>query len=414
MRCAYDRRQRGFTLIEISLVLIVSGLVMLIASQALKLQNTNTKRAITLDSLNVTRDALIEFVALQGRYPCPADITLDLHDANYGRENVDGSGNCIGTTVTGRDADGDGTADPIVIGGVPFNTMLDPDLDPATIDGVENVPLNATETIDGWGHKLTYAVTKSLTKVTTYNDFNGALRIRDENDQDVIDPADSAHLILISHGDDGVGSFTQEGKLVEPCNAGVVIPPPPPPAVQSPLNEKENCDEDDGTFLSGLRNSSDHSYNDDLVQFVLLQTSNLWTITGTVTLPGPPPVTIFKVANTNTGNVGIGTDQPGVRLDVAGSIQGFKLQTANLCDAGGINCMAPSVIGGTDPNMDCTNTGGSAVNPGPHRAVTAIEQNHVVCADIFAGAPAATPNSCPAGQLARGISNLGNVLCAAP
>ncbi|MCC7304783.1 MAG: hypothetical protein IT558_00830 [Alphaproteobacteria bacterium] len=442
----------GFTIIELSIVIIIFGMMVIAVMTAYSLYTKQQATQETNDRMMAIEVALTEYQSLFGGYPCPANPALAPGDPQYGRDQrppapggePDMTLACVnvGATVAGVDADRNGAGDTVYIGAVPIATLLDPDRDPQTDDGVldllEDVDLGDNFAIDGWGRKIKYAVTGSQTLAPLYNNLLGAIEVRDENGLSVLntedldgdgvldpgenrnnntedvngngvldagedvnangiidplmDPGIYAHFILLSHGENGRGARMRNGNVVDPCPVGVGLPAAVAPEVANPVNEVENCNDLNGIFLSGLRTERDHSYNDDRILYFVNQDSDLWQI-----------LSDTQIHNTNGSNVGIGTNSPDTTLDVNGDIQINNVRAIEYCDVNDNNCMGPEVIGGNDPNMQCP----------PGEVVESIEQNRVNCTDAFnINAPAGT--QCPPGQYLQGISNITGIICCDP
>ena len=374
--------QRGFTLFELLIVLTVMGLIIVTLSTVYLSYTRGLVESKTEESLGIIISSLGEFQSRTGRYPCPADPTLTSSDALYGFERCVG-----GITTTGRNADGIGGGDTVLIGSIPFKTMSDPDGDPLTDDGITDIRLVGDHTKDGYNNYLTYAITQNLTNVATFNEDWGAISIVDEHDNTVIAPLDSANFVVVSHGEDGKGAYTSDGVIAEPCGTTTFPMGTAPNPVR---NEDENCN-NDAIFLSGLQYDSAQFQNDDSIRFLISMTAPVfWNYTG----PN-------QVMNSNPGFVGVGTDVPEERLHIDGDLTATTVYAESLCDAEGDDCMPIEVLGGDDPNMDC----------GPGRVVVAIENNQVSCVDPTINSITGT---CPAGEVIYAISNTGNIRCRPP
>jgi type II secretory pathway pseudopilin PulG len=339
MRCVSAvarKKEDGFTLVELSIILVIAGMILVAAVAAYNLYVNSQRQTATNANNAAVSDAVKEFYYFMGRYPCPA-----APKANDGFEKCGLSGLAFGTCDpstgicrgAGRDADGEGGPDGVLIGAVPYNTI-----NPVIAQGYS--PISIAQIRDGWSRKIMYGVSEKLTDGTTYNANMGAIYINDENGTNVMDGANpgSAHYVVFSAGDDGAGAYSQNGVLFAPCPATGL--------------EKENCNSD-GTFTAGLRTMAvGPNYYDDLLTFSTVTASALWTMA---------PVDQGAATNTNAGNVGIGTTTPNFPLDVAGNFQSNMIYTKKLCDYLGNDCYDPDLIG-SDTGMGC----------GPNMAVVSI------------------------------------------
>ena len=124
------RNIRGFTLVEVLVVLIIFGLVIAMAAAVTRGISAGQQRTITVTRLATVDAAIIQFVSAQKRLPCPADGTLASTDNNAGLEIPPGGGGC--GTQTG--------------GVVPWRTL----------------GLAEQDATDGWYRRFTYRVDPQL------------------------------------------------------------------------------------------------------------------------------------------------------------------------------------------------------------------------------------------------------------
>ena len=121
---------RGFTLIEIVVVLFILAVVIGMAAAITRAVIGTQKRALTTTRMATVDSALIQFVMQQKRLPCPADGTLLSTNANAGTE-----ANRIATGCTSEQN-----------GVVPWQAL----------------GLAETDATDGWDHRLTYRILPAL------------------------------------------------------------------------------------------------------------------------------------------------------------------------------------------------------------------------------------------------------------
>jgi prepilin-type N-terminal cleavage/methylation domain-containing protein len=229
------RGSRGFTLLEITIVLFIVGLLIAGLLGPLQTQFEARDRRQTLDTLNQITDALYGFAISHGRLPCP-------------------------------DADGDGYADPA------FDPN-DPDTANCNVaDGfVPGADLGVT-TIDAWGNRFRYAVSApnytqperdglcNGDKVPRHFDLctQGTLRILGRGDNPATSSThESKHALVIandvpavvlSHGRNGAGATSSEGAQRPAPDGG---------------DEKENSDGDETYVARGYSRGTSGCADDD-------------------------------------------------------------------------------------------------------------------------------------------------------
>lgn len=195
----------GFTLTELAVVLVIVALVVGSLLIPLSAQIDIRKTSDTRTAMAEIREALLGFVAVNGRLPCPAAATLATAAAGAGRElNLSAGGNCL-----------DLNGLPTEVGVLPWAT------------------LGVNET-DGWGRRYTYRVTQQFaTRVPPTvpgagwpapcnagpNPVNAAFvlcSIGTLNVRSAAAPAGNVigvqvPAVVIAHGRNGNGGFTPQG-----------------------------------------------------------------------------------------------------------------------------------------------------------------------------------------------------------
>lgn len=217
----YSGAERGFTLIEAAIVILIGGLMLAGASAILLSYIKETQLNTTRDRLEVVDNALQLFLELNGRYPCVAPANEPIDSPDFGREITDCS--------TAPAASGGRDGRVIRVGVVPVRTLSLPD----DIIG------------DAWGSRLTYAVTEALAVDGTYNRTEGGIFVQDSVGNDIVyDPDDgpgTAHYVIISHGPNKVGGTTIQGTSGLACEPASL--------------EGENCN-GDAVFVDTLITST--------------------------------------------------------------------------------------------------------------------------------------------------------------
>ena len=216
------RNARGFTIVEILVVLIILSMVLAMAALVTRGVAAGQKRSITTTRLTGVDAAIAQFVAVQKRMPCPADGTLPSADANAGVETAPDA-------VAGCNAQTNGV--------VPWRSL----------------GLAEPDATDGWERRMTYRTDPLLGKPNAMNmsmcdpagtevgatprDCNTActstalatctppaafvggkgLKVKNVAGTVVMDPAagtnTGAAYVVISHGETGGGGYLNTGVL---------------------------------------------------------------------------------------------------------------------------------------------------------------------------------------------------------
>ena len=360
----------GFTLIEISIVILISALIFV---PLLNMYQNYYKHQFidkTLTNIDLAQSVIGTFSS--ARYPCPADPSLGPTDPNYGLEQVDASGDCI--TAPGKVISVPGARTPaetVVIGAVPIRTIR-------LTTSAAYLPDETA--LDGWGRKLLYAVTKSQTKATTYVNDKGQIAAIDEGTPPLPTAGinGDAHFVVLSHGANGNGAYSNNGTIVTPCVATT--------------KESENCDAD-STFMSalGFYEGDSPQYFDDLSYFAQRFDNELWASTSAGSI---------HIYNKNKGNVGIKTSTPTEKLDVNGDLEASNnVKVTKICDINGAKCF----------NVDSISGSGSAMTCPANQVMIGITNGTAQCSAVGLTPPADT--TCGTGKWIQGIRSDGSVVC---
>jgi prepilin-type N-terminal cleavage/methylation domain-containing protein len=142
LRCARSRSSRGFSLVELSVVIAIISVVATLGLELAANFVNRTATTLSKDRMKAVDEAVDGYYRMYGRLPCPAPRGFGyLHQTagvyDYGLESC---GNSINIANGGY---GNG----LYAGGVPFRTL--------------NLPMSYS--IDGFGNKINYIVTANLT-----------------------------------------------------------------------------------------------------------------------------------------------------------------------------------------------------------------------------------------------------------
>jgi prepilin-type N-terminal cleavage/methylation domain-containing protein len=246
-----QRGRSGFTLVEMTIVLLIVSILLAAVLMPLSLQMELRRYADTKKTMDQINEALIGFVLINGRLPCPADPTIADGVLNAGVERV-------ACTAAGSN-----------VGGIPW------------------VTLNVPET-DEWGGRFTYRVSSIFAQAivgATYacgppvNPTQASFALCASGDMQVQSRTTTAAYamtnatlpaVFISHGKNGYGAYGPQGTRLLPI-----------PAANA--DEATNANAATVTFISREKQDSSSSCSDtpgtttmcefdDLVAFIPLTT----------------------------------------------------------------------------------------------------------------------------------------------
>lgn len=406
----------GFTLIELSIVLLITSILMIPLLQLYSNYITEQKVEKTKSIILETAHALS--VTSPFRYPCPSDRSLPSTSPYYGMDvctipgfslgsipvcNTAGheQGICKTPGARDTDTDADTTAGTnkefVLIGGVPIKVGT------TVIGG-----LGGTYPFDAWDNQLTYAVSYISADPLSSNGFirykYGLLRIVDEWGNDTAGTNLDAHFIVISHGPDGIGAYTHEHTGTD-CNIGDV--------------EGENCD-GDNTFVQGLSHYGGEIKYDDYSYVQTENSSTLWQI---VTDPNNGNAPSSHITAVPSGQVGLKMNSAlttipnlDLRMDVNGNIRADTVRTQQLCDKTGNNCLDIDTTNDffgtqkTAPLSASPPTSGIYNDCPDGQVIKNISQSRVTCsyADVQ---PPGHEYKCPAGKWVEQVFTDGTIQC---
>ena len=217
---SFDRySEKGFTLLELSIVIIIGGILLSFLGTALLAYLEKSRIETTEFRIAKIQESLTQYLSVNGHYPCAANRFLGADDAQFGRmvSATCNSGAHAGTVRTAG----------VRIGAVPTRTLNLPD---------EMIA-------DAWGQKFIYAVTEDQATNLQYRADGGLISVIDGANNSLVSPAGTAHYVVSSTGRTAEGSY--------PIIAGTL---PSVPCQDGATLDGENCN-DDAVFRSTLVSS---------------------------------------------------------------------------------------------------------------------------------------------------------------
>ena len=244
-------KSKGFTLIEISVVLVIIGLMLGAILGVGNAQIQQARISTTKQKQEAIKLALINFITRNNRLPCPAIDNLAPGVVGYGVEAVT-PGTCTGTTLNGN----------VVTGIVPWSSLA----------------LSDENATDGYYNRYTYqvALAATNTNLQTISGLKGAISIHSGtpaalkppvagNQTNDCTPAGgnynpcSAVAIIVSHGANGAGAYSREG-IQKPAPTGA--------------DELENTNNDSKFVIKDYSENAANPFDDIILP---LSTSDLLT-----------------------------------------------------------------------------------------------------------------------------------------
>lgn len=448
---------------ELSIVLMIVGLL---GAAILETYRGYIRTKIANDTglhRNMVTQALVNFVTNYGRLPCPASPTRlpgttspvlgapILAAKSAGEEicaGLDGVISVAGQRKTSSSPSWTGfQCDPIVPPGTctgdPLSVVPG---DPVLIGTVPYITLGLgiRDTLDGWGNRMTYAVSQYMTDATKFNYDNGVIDIQ-QMQRNETPPGSGAFVdniypivnkvsacpagthatcnvgsvpvtsrrgaflyVLVSHGRDGKGAYNYSGARPVACNA-------------TGGRDQENCN-DDRSFLDAdpkthiystvhtLPVVSDTFFDDPFTSYSLARSSDKWSYQTTTTM-----------YNKTKARVGIGVTVPLADLDVGGNVMADSYLANEFCTPEFDDPMTPL---NPDKPAYCINAkmidgpDGSVYGSGralgcPEALMRGIKNGTADC-EVSTDLTVVTSGTCAPGSYVKGINATGGIVCATP
>ena len=231
--CPIRYSSKGFSLIELSIVLTIISLLLIPGIKLYKSWIDQSRQAANQQRINVIQQALSNFIAQYGRLPCPASFIAQQMDATYGREITP-----LCLKPNGKPYTPDGKATFGVTGR--STPVQNPPINPVIIIGsvpVRDLGLPDSARTDVYGHLFTYAV--SAAAAAALQGGPGVIDVVDAAGHTVLPYASdkistgTALYVLVDHGKDGKGAYAD--------NPGPAAATPAVPCTRAPGLDTLNC-----------------------------------------------------------------------------------------------------------------------------------------------------------------------------
>lgn len=393
--CSQSSSQRGFTLIEIAISLIILG-VLITPLIVLFNQHQQKQRVVTThENVQGAMNAIQNFVKMHGRYPCPAPLNqVTRSEPAYGREHATA---CDGPAASGLSPGACG-------GGICVEESVRILENPRVIVGMlpfRELQIEENRAKDAYGSRLVYAVTESMTSSETFNPNTGAISIVNTQGKSQVSPPGSVAYLVLSPGKTGSGGYDIFGALKSPCSTGAV--------------EDENCNigfesgaaaSPDAVYLSSLKNDVVGSgFYDDVLMFFSSTLPPTW---------GRTPADRDNIVDLSGRFVGVGTNSPTFNLDISSKTKDIDslaiygdtagagtLFVDELCNENGGDCFRTSVL--TAP-ADGIPDNDEALECPAGEYLLRVEFGRAVCSDSI-------DMACPSGKIMKGLNANGTMNC---
>ncbi len=406
-----NKRERGFSLVELSVVIVLAGMVISALSLSYFSYYSTYLYHKTYGQITNLNDALSNYGSSMGRLPLPSDPTQPIGSPNAGCQcgvcgvnegvaclhlkmmPVGGCYNGIckeaGARLTPANQTAGAATDPVYFGGIPYKTI-----DAALASGSQIATVGST--VDPWGYQINYAVSEGDIYNSSYGQGDGVLNVQSETGTNLVEPPDTINYIIWSAGQNHMGAYTSAGVMGVPCHAGEV--------------DSANCNHQ-WNFADGLYNIVQGSpkYFDDIMIYSSFTLTQLWSFTA------PNSNDVY---NKNPGYVGVGTGNadPTQELEVNGTLYtNGSIYLNAVCHAGSCtHSWAPNILGGPASGTNASNNNVSAVcgaaPPGKMNVINGMQYGQIQCGTPIDVPQANANSSCPSG-MAYGIDSAGKVIC---
>lgn len=228
------REMGGFSLLELSISLVVIGLITASFLGFMKISQQKTVLTNTRNSIKAINQGVEVYLEWNRKLPCPSPFLATDGDARKGHSLDCESIMKERSFSTYEDYilthAKDDASRRIIIGRVPYADL--------------NIPYK--DTLDGWGRELYFAVSLSLTDMQEYTQYGGVIDVVDQHDVEITKAESKAQYVVWSAAANNTGTLA--GNCLEKKGP-----------------EAENCDEN-GVFRTMPASYGD-VYFDDILSY---------------------------------------------------------------------------------------------------------------------------------------------------
>lgn len=256
------RRDQGFTLVEMAMVITIIGIILSMGLSFYTSQNERVRYELSKNVLEEAKEALARYVKDNGYLPCPAPLNVDISAPSFGQDIVvqaPGAGDDCAVTVAAGTFLVGGGPNQVRIGALPIRQLA----------------LSDTLSYDGFGNRLIYAVRPALASMDDETAARtrfavpatlGNLRVLNNvvanGGVSVTGPEDAAFIVL-SLGKDHLCAYDSL--------TGIMQGNPTDCTTGPPERRKENGDYNNGTFIDTVLYNTEQPdrYYDDFAVWML-------------------------------------------------------------------------------------------------------------------------------------------------